>query len=78
MTDLLAGLKLFMDFENQLRKINQLLKDREKMSKYNKTFYDVYCELWELLDKPRLKFWQRMRAKQLLNQLLRLHNTHFF
>ena len=78
MTDLLAGLKLFMDFENQLRKINQLLKDREKMSKHNKTFYDVYCELWELLDKPRLKFWQRMRAKQLLNQLLRLHNTHFF
>jgi len=48
------------------------------MSRRNKTFYDVYSELWELLDKPRLKFWQRMRAKQLLNQLLRLHDTHFF
>jgi hypothetical protein len=48
------------------------------MSRRNKTFHDVYSELWELLDKPRLKFWQRMRAKQLLNQLLRLHNTHIF
>lgn len=46
------------------------------MSRRNKTFYDVYSELWELLDKPRLKFWQRMKAKRLLNQLLRLHATH--
>ena len=52
--------------------------DKRKMSRRNKTFYDVYSELWELLDKPRLKFWQRMRAKQLLNQLLRLHDTHIF
>ena len=52
--------------------------DKRKMSRRNKTFYDVYSELWELLDKPHLKFWQRMRAKQLLNQLLRLHDTHIF
>lgn len=52
--------------------------DKRKMSRHNKTFYDVYSELWEMLDKPRLKFWQRMRAKQLLNQLLRLHGTHIF
>lgn len=48
------------------------------MSRRNKTFYDVYSELWELLDKPHLRFWQRMRVKQLLNQLLRLHDTHIF
>lgn len=36
-----------------------------------RTFYDCYCELWELLDKPKLRFWQRMRAKQLLNQMMR-------
>ena len=48
------------------------------MGKHKKTFYDVYCELWELLDKPKLRFWQRMRTKQLLNQLLRTHENKEF
>jgi hypothetical protein len=31
-----------------------------------------------LLDKPKLRFWQRMRTKQLLNQLLRMHENKEF
>ena len=80
---ILKGLKLLVwivSFPLAVLVLHRLLKRirKRRMGKHKKTFYDVYCELWELLDKPKLRFWQRMRTKQLLNQLLRMHENKEF
>lgn len=43
------------------------------MSRFRKSFNDIYSKLWDILDKPKLTFYDRMRCKQLLNQLHREH-----
>lgn len=44
------------------------------MSRFRKSFNDIYDKLWDILDKPKLTFQDRMRCKRLLNQLWREHH----
>ena len=48
------------------------------MSKYRKSFDDIYCHLWKILDKPKLSSWDRQRCKQLLKQMWREHHLGRF
>lgn len=41
------------------------------MSRFRKSFNDIYHKLWDILDKPKLSYYDRYRCKQLLNQLFR-------
>lgn len=43
------------------------------MSRFRKSFNDIYEQLWDILDKPNLNYRDRQRSKQLLNQLFREH-----
>ena len=38
-----------------------------------RTFYDMYSEAYDIIDKypNKIPFWKRMRLKQLLDQMLR-------
>lgn len=44
------------------------------MSRFRKSFNDIYHKLWLLLDKPKLNYYDRCRCKRLLNQLFREHH----
>ena len=50
------------------------MKGTVKVSRFRKSFDDIYSQLWDILDKPKLNYWDRHRCKQLLNQLLREHH----
>lgn len=41
------------------------------MSRFRKSFNDIYYKLWDILDKPKLNYLDRCKCKQLLNQLFR-------
>ena len=44
------------------------------MSRRKKTFYDCYNQIWKILDsRKKLNFWNRMRMKQIVNQMLHLY-----